>query len=125
MSQNKEENYSAYRFGGVGILLLAGGVCTLSILFTTSIGGTVSLITGLLSIGMGLFLCGSAYRSLTSGSQLTVGKEHLPVHQSSEVSTPVAPSEPGQHVLHCPQCHSPYVESDVVCKTCGRVLSTP
>jgi len=125
MSHNKEEKASAYGFGGVGVLLLAGGVCTLCILFTSSIGGTVSLITGLLSVGMGVFLCGYAYRLLTPGSRPTVVKEQPSSPQSSELSTPIAPSEPRQHVLYCPKCSSPYVESDAFCKTCGLTLSTP
>jgi len=125
MSHNKEEKASAYGFGGVGVLLLAGGVCTLCILFTSSIGGTVSLITGLLSVGMGVFLCGYAYRLLTPGSRPTVVKEQPSSPQSSELSTPIAPSEPRQQLLHCPKCSSPYLESDAFCKTCGLTLSTP
>ncbi len=80
---------------------------------------------GLLSVGMGVFLCGYAYRLLTPGSRPTVVKEQPSSPQSSELSTPIAPSEPRQQLLHCPKCSSPYLESDAFCKTCGLTLSTP
>jgi ribosomal protein L40E len=124
MSQNREESSWAYRWGGVGVLFLAGGVCSLSIFFTTSIGGIISLIAGLLGIGMGLFLCSSAYRLLTSlRSQSTVVKEQLLSPQSSETSTPSMQTESTTETMTCFRCAATIPTKAKFCPKCGSAVS--
>jgi ribosomal protein L40E len=124
MGQNREEASWAYRFGGVGVLFLVGGVCSLSIFFITTIGGTVSLIAGLLGIVMGLFLCGCAYRLLTSlRSQSTVEKEQPLSPQSSEPSPPTTQAEPMMSTMTCFRCAATIPAKAKFCPKCGTAVS--
>ncbi len=123
MSQNREETSWAYRFGGVGVLFLAGGVCSLFIFFTTSIGGVVSVIAGLLSFGMGLFLCGSTYRFLTSRSKTMLVKEQSLSPQSPAASTPITDTEPTIKTMTCPRCDATIPAKAKFCPKCGSAVS--
>jgi len=124
MSQDRKEISWAYRFGGVGILFLAGGVCTLSIFFTTGIGGILSLITGLLSIGMGLFLYGYAYRSIILPSESKVVKEQLLSLQSSATSTQTIKTEATTQTMTCFRCDATIPSKANFCPKCGSAVSS-
>jgi len=113
MHPDKEETYTAYFFGGMGVLLLAGGVYPYFILVAQHISAPMSLLSGVLSVGMGLFLCRSAYRVLTARSRPPVEKQ--------EPSS--SPQLSGKPTMTCAQCTATISTKANFCPRCGCAIS--